>query len=164
MTPVEKLQLNNTVERVLHAPGNTVQNNLEWTFVFDYNMPKEELKEISKEIIITLKQHSTIFQNARLNVVEWKSDSEIIHKNVSMPSIQIGSYFQDYEQQIEEKKIEDLAAALKLFQARAKLIILITKENYQPTDMNKWKENMNPFLFHRLFTICEGICSFFKRI
>lgn len=164
MTQVEKLQLKNTVERVLHAPGNTIKNNLEWSFVFDHNMPKEEISRISKEIIITLKQYNKIFQNARLNVVEWKSDEEILHRNVSMPSIQLGSYFQDYEQQVEDKKIENLAAALKLYQARARLILLITKEKYQPEDQQKWKECMNPFLFHRLITICEGKCEFFKRI
>lgn len=164
MTPVEQLQLKNTVERVLHAPGNTVKNHLEWTFVFDLNMPKGELATVSKEIIITLKQHSNIFQNARLNVVEWKSDNEITHKNVSMPSIQTGSYFQEYEQQVEKKKIEDLAAALKLFQARARLIILITKERYQPENLQKWKESMNPFLFHRLVTVCEGRCEFFSGV
>lgn len=163
MTQVEKLQLKNTVERVLHAPGNSIKNNLEWTFVFDYNMPKDELQEVSKEIIITLKQHNVIFQNARLNVVEWKSDEEIYHKNVSMPSIQIGSYFQDYETKEEDKKIENLAAALKLFQARAKLIILITNKEYKPVDMQKWKDNMNPFLFHRLFKVIDGKCSFFTR-
>lgn len=162
MTPVQKFQLNNAVEKVLHAPCNTIKDKLEWAFVFDFNLPKEEISNMSKEIVNTLKQHSPIFQNARLNVVEWKSDNEIEHKIVSMPLIQMGSYFKDYRTQPKEKRIEELVVQLKLFQARSKLIILLTDEKYLLEDMNKWKQHMNPFLFKRMFLLHDNTCKFFE--
>lgn len=160
MTSVQKLQLNNTVEKVLHAPCNTIKDNLEWAFVFDYNLSKEEISGTSSEIVNTLKQHSPIFRNARLNVVEWKSDREIEHKNVSMPLIQMGSFFKEYRTQRKEKRIEELIAQLKLYQARSKLIILLTDETYLLEDINKWNQHMNPFLCKRMFLVHDNRCKF----
>lgn len=160
MTPVQKLQLKNAVEKVLHAPCNAIKEKLEWAFVFDFNLPKEEVSNMSKEIVNTLKQHSQIFRNARLNVVEWKSDDEIEHKIVSMPLIQTGSHFKDYKIQKKEKRIEELAVQLKLYQARSKLIILLTDEKYLLEDMNKWEQHMNPFLFKRMFLVHDNKCKF----
>lgn len=160
MTPVQKLQFNNAVEKVLHAPCNLIKDNLEWAFVFDFNLSKEEVSNTSKEIVNTLKQHSPIFQNARLNVVEWKSDTEIEHKIIAMPLIQTGSYFKEYRSQPKEKKIDELIVQLKLFQARSKLIILLTDETYLVEDKNRWNQNMNPFLCKRMFIFHDNKCKF----
>ncbi len=161
MTAVQKLQFKNAVEKVLHAPCNAIVDKLEWAFVFDFNLSKEEISNMSKEIVSTLKQYNPIFQNARLNVVEWISDNKIEHKIVSMPLIQIGSYFKEYRTHPKEKRIEELAVQLKLFQARSKLIIVLTDEKYLLEDTDKWKQHMNPFLFKRMLLVHDNTCKFF---
>lgn len=162
MTSVQKLQLNKAVEKVLHAPCNVNKENMEWTFVFDFNLSKEEISAMSKEIVTALKQHHTIFQNARLNVVEWISDDEINHKIVPMPLIQLGSYFKAYNTKPNKKKIEELAVQLKLYQARSQLIILLTDESYYLEDMVKWEQYMNPFLYKKMFLMHDYTCKFFN--
>ena len=48
-----------------------------------------------------------------------------------MSMVQLSSYYEDYQQQLCKKSFEKLISYLRLFQARAKLIILLTDGKYQ---------------------------------
>lgn len=159
MTPLQRIQLKNTVEKVLHAPCNASKDNLEWAFVFDYNVSKEQISSTSREIVTILKQHSPIFQNARLNVVDWKSDQKIEHKIAAMPLIQMGTLFKEYQTIQKEKRIEELMVQLKLYQARSKLIILLTDKTYLLQDIEKWNQSVNPFLCRRIILVSDNECK-----
>ena len=80
-TQVQKLQLRNEVQRVLHVPGNYTGGILEMAIVIDHCLTKEQVKETVKEIVQTLKQTDQVFRNVRLNVIDWYSDDHF-EKNV----------------------------------------------------------------------------------
>lgn len=146
MNQIEKIKLNNQVERILHIPGNYRGGILEFALVLDYHIPKEILMETAKEIVAALKAHSKIFQNARLNLIKWVSDSDIRKEVSAMGIVQMGRCFEDYETGSAEKSYDELTRQLKLFYARSKLIIWITDGSYQVLDEEQVKQNLKPFL------------------
>ena len=86
-TQVQKLQLRNEVQRVLHVPGNYTGGILEMAIIIDHCLTKEQVKETVKEIVQTLKQTDQVFRNVRLNVIDWYSDDHF-EKNVKgMPML-----------------------------------------------------------------------------
>lgn len=94
-TQIQKLQLNNQVDRILQAPGNFRGGNLEMTMVFDYAMDIGLLKEEAGQIIASLKAHSPVFQNVRFNGVKWKGDNDITNQVIPMTFVQMGKFFED---------------------------------------------------------------------
>ena len=156
-TQVQKLQLRNEVQRVLHVPGNYTGGILEMAIIIDHCLTKEQVKETVKEIVQTLKQTDQVFRNVRLNVIDWYSDDHF-EKNVKgMPMLMMDSYYEDYQQQEDgEKHLEILAAQLKKFYARSKLILLISNHNYQIEDEVMLHTEMKPFLHRKLILIEEN--------
>lgn len=149
MTPVQMKLLLNDVERVLHAPGNLLGNNLtEMAVVLDYGLSCETLKNVSKEVILTLKKKGDLFRNVRLNVVKWVSDEIIMNEVIPLSMLAIGKGFEDYDdyETVCGKHIDVLAGKLKQFQARSKLIILITDGDFKVYDKNTFHESLQPFL------------------
>ena len=55
----------------------------------------------------------------------------------------------------EEKLLEELCGNLKLFQARSRLVILVTREEQKVNAPKVLRENMNPFLYRRMVIITE---------
>ena len=70
-----------------------------------------------------------------------------------MSVVQLNSYYDDYEQCIKRKNFEKLISYLKLFQARAKLIILLTDGNYQVEQEELLQQAMQPFLEKKLMQV-----------
>lgn len=139
-------QLKDTVERILHVPGNYDGNILEMTVVVDSHLSKEEVQDLLPKLLRTLKMHSRIFQNVRFNFVLWKSDEQISHQVCPMTMAMMDSFYQDYEQEETEKHLENLAAYLKKFHARSKVILVLTRGAYQVKDREELHRQMQPFL------------------
>lgn len=152
-TPIERMQIKNAVERVLHVPGNYNGGILEMAMVFDGNLVGEVVKQLGKDITALLKSHSEIFRNVRLNGIRWMSDEEMINEVTSLPHLQMGRYFETYEHRNDEKHMEILAAYLKKFYARSKIIILFTDGNSRIEDLALYKESMHPFLYRKLIVV-----------
>lgn len=174
MTPVQKQLLKNSVMRVLHAPGGPYasgsgkavrqgearpgengagRNILEMTIVFDCSMTREDAKAYGADIIGALKSADEIFRNTRLNVVRWISDGEIRRDMTAAPMLQMGGYFADFEQKEQRKTLECLLENLKKFDARSRLVILVTDGGFGVSDPKKLQENLNPFLHRRLVIV-----------
>lgn len=157
---VQRLLLNKQVDKILNTPGNFQGGNLEMTMVFDYAIDKDQLKEETAQIIAVLKSHSPIFRNVRFNGVKWISDTEIISQVTPMPFVQMGKFFEETDSfekaENRPKNLEILLQKLKLFHARSKLIIILTKGDYEISDKEAAKTALNPFLKSKLLLIQSG--------
>ena len=158
-TQIQKLQLNNQVDRILYTRGNFRGGNLEMTMVFDYSMDKSLLKEETGQIIASLKAHSPVFQNVRFNAVKWKEDSDITNQVISMTFVQMGKFFEENISAEcsrllpDVKNLEVLLEKLKLFHARSKLILILTQGQYQISDKEAAKTALAPFLKQKILII-----------
>lgn len=155
-TQIQKLQLNNQVDRILHTPGNFGGSNLEMTMVFDYDVDISQLKEEAGQIIASLKAHSPVFQNVRFNGVKWKGDNAITNQVIPMAFVQMGKFFEEdisaayLNPQSDTKNLEVLLEKLKLFHARSKLILILTQGQYQISDKEAAKAALTPFLKQKI--------------
>lgn len=149
-------QFKNTVDRILHVPGNQPAGNLEMAVVIDCSLPAGLLRGLLPDLLGVLKMHNEIFRNVRLNVVTWKSDREIQNKISPMALAGLSGYYEDYREQPEEKSFEKLVEYLKMYQARAKLILLLTDGNYVVEHEDLLEHFMQPFLDKKLLQI---ICA-----
>lgn len=147
---VQRQKIRQQVEMVLHVPGNFTKNILEMAIVADCSLEKEIIKDNIQELLKTLKSQSEVFSNVRLNMVRWIEDGRIENQAVPIPIVQMGKYFDDYEQKACAKTLEGLAGYLKKFQARSKLIILVTDGNYKIEDREALSGSLNPFLKSKL--------------
>lgn len=150
---LQKLKLRNAVEQVLHVPGNYRGGILEMAIVFDCNITKQTITETAKELATALKQQSEVFRNVRLNTIQWRSDSELIKEVTPMAHLQLGTYFENYEQKSTEKALEILTDQLKKFYARSKLIIVLTDEKFTVREPEGLEESLKPFLKSKLIFV-----------
>lgn len=157
---VQRQKIRQQAEMVLHVPGNFTKNILEMAIVADCSLPKDILKENIQELLKTLKSQSEVFRNVRLNMVKWIEEGRIENQAVPIPIVQMGKYFDDYEQKACVKSLEGLAGYLKKFQARSKLIILVTDGNYKIEDREALMGSLNPFLKSKLIIWKLGDGSF----
>ena len=146
MELLAKMNLKNAVERVLHVPGNYTGGVLEMTLVVDCGLPDQYVRDFAGEIAGILRMHSEVFRNVRMNLLLWKSDREMENKVIPLSFLQTSGCFEDYRQRKENKKLEQLAAHLKLFHARSKLILALTGEEVFIEDEQALIQNMRPFL------------------
>lgn len=156
MNALQRIQLRNVVEKVLHMPGGLGGSMPEIALVCDYHMPREQLCARAAEIVDSLKRQSDIFRNVRLNVIKWVDDTHILKEISSMAYVRMGKVFQDYGQAGRsggEKTLQELTRQLKLFYARSKLIIVITDGSYTVGEAVGVQENMQPFLHRKLLFI-----------
>lgn len=161
-TPVQRMQIGNGVERVLHVPGNYNGGILEMAVVFDGNLTSEVIRQRGKDIAGLLKSHSEVFRNVRVNGIYWKEDGVFISEVTSLPKLQMGRCFEgvlEKEQRVSDigmsKRLELLTAQLKKFYARSKLILLFTDGNYRIGDEAVYRESLHPFL-HRKVLVLQG--------
>ena len=150
---LQKMKLRSAVEQVLHAPGNYRGGILEMAIVFDCNISKKTAMETAKELVTTLKQQSEVFRNVRLNTIQWRSDGEMIKEITPMVYLQTGKYFEGYERNQEEKRLEILTEQLKKFYARSKLIIVLTDDKFRVREQVALEESFKPFLKKKLIFI-----------
>jgi len=153
LSPVFLMKFKNTVERILHVPGNYNGGILEMAIVLDYNIDKETVKELVPQLLRSLKMHSEIFKNVRLNMVWWESDEKIVNQVVPMSMAGLPSYYDAYEGHSCVKDVMKLVQYLKLFQARSKLLILITDGKNEEGVKESVKAAMQPFLDKKLMRI-----------
>ena len=153
MTPVSLQMFKNTVERILHVPGNFTEQNLEMALVIDGSLSKEQVESYVPELLGSLKRHSEVFRNVRLNVVDWKSNEQITNQVRPMSVVMLHSFYEEYNQVETAKYFEKLVAYLKLYQARAKLIILLTDGKYQVEREDELELAMQPFLEKKLMQV-----------
>lgn len=139
-------------ERILHVPGNYRGGVLEMAVVVDTGISRKTLAFILPQLLKALKQQGNVFMNVRFNYVKWLAEGA---KNQVCPMMlpMTESFYEDYESDSEEKDITELIDYLKVFQARAKLIILLTNQ-----DTDKWKkedirQRMQPFLDKKMMVV-----------
>lgn len=153
---VQKLQLKNMVEQVLHVPGNYRGGILEMAMVFDCSLEKEMLESLAGETAGALKRQGEIFRNVRLNTILWKSDEELFMEVTPLPYLMMGTYFQKYEHCPKRKTLEKMTNRLKLFQARSKLIFIFTDGNYVIGNHKALEQSLQPFLGRKLiYAVCR---------
>ena len=161
---IQLLKMKQSVERILHVPGNYKGGILEMALVVDCNMRKEDAKEAVQNIVKALKSHSETFRNVRLNVVWWKSDEDIITEVIPLPMMQMGTPFDTYEKMAANKRIDQLFANLKLFQARSKLILLVSDGQFFVEDENKCMESLKPFLGRKMLLLLDTVSEEIEKL
>lgn len=153
LSPVFLMKFKNTIERILHVKGNYGGGILEMAIVLDHGVKKEVVQELLPQLIRTLKMHSEVFKNVRLNIVDWKSDENIMSQVSPMAMAGLPAYYESYEQVHGEKDFMKLIAYLKLYQARAKVIILLTDGEFLTATSESEKAAMQPFLDKKLMQV-----------
>lgn len=153
LSPVFLQKYKNTVERILHVPGNFTEPILEMAVVIDENLTKEQVSKYLPELLRTLKLHSETFRNVRLNVVNWSLDGEITNRIVPMSMVMLPGFYEDYTSHPQRKSFEKLVAYLKMYQARAKLIILLTDGKFYIEQEEQLLKEMQPFLDKKLMQV-----------
>ncbi len=155
MNLIKRKQLKNSIERILHSPGNYTGGILEMAIVIDMSLSKDEVLEYSKELVSTLKSHSEVFRNVRLNTILWKGGQEFIKEVTPLAMLSMGRFFDTYESNEVAKTWDGLLSLLKKFYARSKLIIVITGPEAKLSFENKSeaKESMQPFLHKKLLVL-----------
>ena len=142
----KKMQLKREVERVLHVKGNFKGGILEMAIVLDAALPLEEARELTKEIAQILKTTDEVFKNVRLNVIYAKTNRELETTVTSLSILQLGTYFSDKEVVEEEKSFDAIVKHLKKFQARSKLILVLTNGELPIRDPKRVQDALNPFV------------------
>ncbi len=151
-----KMGLNNAVERVLHVPGNYSGGILEMTLVIDCALSPDYVRSMAADVAATLRSHSEVFRNVRLNLLYWKSDSDMENRVIPISFLQTSRCFEDYVVSEEEKSLDALSAGLKLFHARSKLILVLADEKLPVRDKTEVDKNMKPFLGKKSLFLCRG--------
>ena len=155
-SPVFLMNFKNTVERILHVKGNYNGGILEMAVILDHNVSRETMQELVPQLFRTLKIHSEVFRNVRLNMVQWESDEKILNQVSPMSMAGLSSYYEGYECKRVKKDWLKLVQYLKMFQARAKLIILVTDGKNEEVSLEQLKREMRPFLDKKLMQVIVG--------
>jgi len=156
LSPVFLMKFKNTVERILHVRGNYNGGILEMAVILDHNVEREVVQELLPLLFRTLKMHSEVFRNVRLNIVQWESDEKIENQVTPMSMAGLPSYYDKYIKYESRKDVHKLVQYLKVFQARAKLMILITDGENEAGGVESLKTAMQPFLDKKLMRIVVG--------
>ncbi len=152
---VEKKQLKDIVERILHVPGNFTGPVLEMTLVLDHENEKEYIKETTKDIITTLKSKGEIFRNVRLNVVQWMDNEHFTNEVTAMSLLLMDGYYENYQVVPYEKQAEYLMAYLKKFHARSKLVIILS-DSFSVGSKEGFMREVKPFLERKTILVKRG--------
>ncbi len=156
LSPVFLMKFKNTVERILHVRGNYNGGILEMAVILDHNVSRETVQELVPELFRTLKMHSEVFRNVRLNMIQWESDEIITNQVTPMSMAGLSSFYEGYKCQPMKKDWMKLVQYLKMFQARSKLIILITDDKNREEISENLKMAMQPFLDKKLMQVVVG--------
>lgn len=149
---IEAQKIKQAVERILHVPGNFTADILEMAIILDHSVPQERMRETATALAKLLKGHSTVFRNARLNIVDWTA-KEITQTVAPLSLFMLGGYFDGYEQSGQEKQIEPLLEFLRLYQARSKLVILLTDGSFGAAQEQGAQQFMKPFLERKMMAL-----------
>lgn len=150
---IKKIQLKKEVERVLHVKGNFRGGILEMAVVLDASLDLDVQKEITRELAEILKTTDEVFKNVRLNVIYAVNNRQMDNTVTSLSVLQLGKYFDDKQSVNEEKTMDAVLKHLKKFQARSKLVIVITQNDLPVRDPKRVKDALNPFLKSKIIFI-----------
>ena len=150
MTPLQRKEFIDRIQRVLHVPGNYRGGILEMAIVVDYGISEEMLQAACKEMIAALKNCDKIFMNARCNLIKWVDDTDIRKEVSSVGLVQMGRAFADYVPANKNKSLDELLRQLKFFYARSKIIIVLTNGEYVQLDKEAIEAYKKPFLGKKL--------------
>lgn len=156
LSAVTLMSFKNTVERILHVPGNYSGGILEMAVVLDHSLTRENVANYVPELLGSLKRHSEVFRNVRLNIVDWESDGQMSTEVRPMSMAMTHSFFSEYEMHDAKKHLETLVAYLKLYHARSKLIILVTDGSYLVECEEEIESAMRPFLDKKMMQVVLG--------
>ncbi len=146
ISPLQRMRIIQSAERVLHASCNRSKAFTEMTIVLDYNMDCESIKEVVKTLIVVLKSHGEQFRNVRCNVVHWIGTKEIQSKITPAAMLQLDGFFENYKQIESVKVFEELTEYLKLYHARSSIVWIVTNEKYKIVDNVQLQRTLHPFL------------------
>lgn len=160
LSPVLNLKLHNQIDRVLHVPGNYSGGILEMAIVIDCSFSVDTISAFTRDIVLSCKRYSEVFRNVRLNIIRW-DEYNISSEIASLAVLQIGSYFDQYEEGKSEKAngLFEILDYLKRFQARSKLVLFLTEkeelfdEIQTPDEKGKIIDCLNPFLKNKLIVM-----------
>lgn len=153
MTPLQRKNFTDKIQRILHVPGNYRGGILEFALVVDYCISREELEAVCKEMMAALKSCDKIFMNARFNLIKWIGEDDIRKEVSSMGLVQMGRAFEDYETGSEDKSMDELTRQLKLYYARSKIIIILSDDTYQIQEETVVDANKKPFLGRKMLLV-----------
>ena len=170
LTDIQLLQLKNAVSHILRVPGNYTGGVLEMAVVADYSLPVAVVREECGQIADMLKKQNEVFRNVRLNLIRWIADEQIQKEVIPMSFLTTGRAFAketDVEAADEEtagialfrqegKRLDELFRQLKLFYARAQVILLLTDGSYRIEDRAAVREYLQPFLARKLLILQNG--------
>lgn len=156
LSPVFLMKFKNAVERILHVRGNYNGGILEMAVVLDHNVSRECVQELVPQLFRSLKMHSEVFCNVRLNIVDWEADEVLRNQVTPMSMAGLTSFYEDYMCRSKCKDFRKLVQYLKVFQARAKLIILVTDGANEEGQAESLKAAMQPFLDKKLMQVVVG--------
>ena len=161
---IQLLKMKQGVERILHVPGNYKGGILEMALVVDCNLEVQVAKENVQAMMKALKSHSETFRNVRLNLIWWKSDEEIVTEVTPMPILQMGTPFEGYEKMAAQKRVDLLFANLKMFQARSKLILLLSDGEFGVESEDACMESLKPFLGRKMLLMLDDISEEIEKL
>ena len=161
---IQLMKMKQSVERILHVPGNYKGGVLEMALIIDCNLNQEIAKSSVQTIVKALKSHSEVFRNVRLNVIWWKNDEQIITEVTPMPMLQMGTPFENYEKCAAQKRIDKLFANLKIFQARSKLILLLSDWDFSIENEEDCMESLKPFLGRKMLLVLDEVSEEIEKL
>ena len=157
LSMIQLLKMKQGVERILHIPGNYKGGILEMALIVDCSLDREDAKNSVQGMVKALKSHSEVFRNVRLNMIWWQSDEKIVTEVIPMPVAQMGTPFESYEQVKAEKSLDALLKNLKLFQARSKVILLISDGAFEISEEEGCMESLKPFLGRKMLMMLRAV-------
>lgn len=167
---INKIRLKKGVENILRSPCAMLHQILEIAVVIDCRMEQQEAAETVSELAFALKSFGETFRNVRVNVIWWKSETERIQEIKPLAALQMSSFWNgrsfvtedDLEAESGREKIgqtkslDGLAEYMRKFQARSKIVFLVTsEEKLQVQDRDQLRIHMTPML-HRKWLVLHG--------
>lgn len=153
LTQMKRLQINQCVDRILNAPGNQVKSGmvLEMAVVLDESCGEKYILELSSELAASLKAHADIFQNVRCNVIRWGAGEDICTEIMPLAFVQLGKAVPRICEGM--PRFDSLTAYLKLYHARCRLVLVLTKGAYRFGNPAACMDNLTPFLKRKLLLV-----------
>lgn len=148
--------LTGLTDAILHSPGFIARPVLEMAVVIDTGLLAETVQKVVLDCIVTLKKHSEIYRNVRINVIQWQDDTHFDCEACPMMALTMQSFYAQYISVQSEKRLEPLEEYLNKFQARSKIILLFTDGKYGINDRQQAKKLLLPFLGRKTIQITCG--------
>lgn len=143
------------IEYIMHVRGNVTKELTEMAVIVDCSMPEEKARDSVKWIAATLKRMGESFNNVRLNLVQWRTDGNIECIAEPLIAATFARGLEDYCRIEEEKHLEPLLEYLRKFQARSKIVILVTEGKYGIQDKEEAVKLLFPFLGKKMLIFSD---------